>query len=249
MNLKADDTYERKYEENYIYHNQTGAGEGSYSEIGAVELQILINNGLNPKSFLMDFGCGLGRLSTFAIDYLNSGNYLGTEISQTAISTLHDRLSESHKNQIYKIILHDAIELTELEEFIKQTKPVDMICAFSVFTHLPNEDTFNILLKLKEMMSNNSVLVASFIEFNNEYGKRIFLEEAEIPYRQRDLRIRNVVSTKETVLEVFKLAGYKNVKWSKFDENISIDLEIAAKYHVKNVLQLGQSVGVFQKIN
>jgi hypothetical protein len=56
-----------RYEEVYEAHArslppESAIGGGDFDEIGRLELSVLVKEGLQPTSWLFDFGCGTGRL-------------------------------------------------------------------------------------------------------------------------------------------------------------------------------------------
>src|SRR5215467_8155915 len=106
-------------------------GTGDFDAVGKVELAILKLEGLRPESSLLDFGCGVGRLALQAIPYLASGRYLGLDISPTMIENARklagDRLPGMQDQ--YRFEVNEG-------ENIASDSTFDMVCAFSVFTHM-----------------------------------------------------------------------------------------------------------------
>lgn len=79
---------------------------GNWDTIGQLQLEFLIRQGLKPSDKLLDIGCGSLRLGVKAVPYLDEGNYWGTDLNESLLSTGYekeivpsgfgDRLSRSH---------------------------------------------------------------------------------------------------------------------------------------------------------
>ena len=100
---------------------------GAFDAIGKVERQILEHFGLRPGMSL-DVGCGSGRL---AQTLAGSGiQYLGTDVVQALLD-----FAKTKCPQNFAFRLHKALSVPVA------ANSVDMICAFSVFTHLPHDES------------------------------------------------------------------------------------------------------------
>jgi ubiquinone/menaquinone biosynthesis C-methylase UbiE len=89
--------------------------------------------GLKPGDTLVDLGCGTGRLAVHAIPWLGEGGrYIGIDISKTMLAQARRLIDQRIPSPSCSV------------EFLHQTTPhfpllnksVDMVCAFSVFTHM-----------------------------------------------------------------------------------------------------------------
>lgn len=61
-------------------------GQQDWDKHGKMQLEFLKDRGMKPDHFLLDFGCGTGRLATKAVSYLENGHYVGMDISGQAIA-------------------------------------------------------------------------------------------------------------------------------------------------------------------
>lgn len=108
---------------------------GRWDEIGDLQLAYLQANGLTPESKLLDIGCGSLRLGARAVDYLEPGNYWGTDLNAVL-------LDAGYEKEIVPAGLAEKLPRSHLiadEEFAFSGIPadVDFAIATSVFTHLP----------------------------------------------------------------------------------------------------------------
>jgi hypothetical protein len=80
--LKANLPYEDAMRSAVGSHNRS-----EYERFGRLESGVLIMNGLQPDGYVIDVGCGSGRLAKPLSSYL-SGKYLGIDIVPNWSSTL-----------------------------------------------------------------------------------------------------------------------------------------------------------------
>lgn len=108
---------------------------GMWDEIGRMQLDFLVGEGLTPDMRLLDIGCGCLRGGVHFISYLDPGNYCGTDISQALLDAGYDI-------ELLAAGLQDRLPRTNLN--CNATFDADMFgvkfdvaIAQSVFTHLP----------------------------------------------------------------------------------------------------------------
>jgi ubiquinone/menaquinone biosynthesis C-methylase UbiE len=128
---------------------------GQFESLGKMMLWLLIDEGLKPEDCLIDIGCGSGRLSHALIDYLK-GNYLGTDIVSDLLE--HARTLCANRSD-WRFELVNSIAIPAARE------SADMVCAFSVFTHLLHEDAYRYLLEVHRVLRPGGKFVFSFLEF------------------------------------------------------------------------------------
>jgi SAM-dependent methyltransferase len=186
----------------------TSIGDGDFDTIGRVELAILTDAGLTPSSSLLDFGCGTGRLAVHAVPFLSTGSYLGTDISPTmlrhAAALLADRLGA---------VPAHARFATQPDERFPVSTPPDMICAFSVFTHMEHEDVFRYLRSARTASGPGTVFVASCLQLDLPEAQNIFRMSADKAVDERWREVRNVVTSPDLVTQVARLAGWTVAAW------------------------------------
>lgn len=229
------DIYQQLYEIHALSSDDSDAvGRGSYDVIGLLELELLKQAGLAPDSTLVDFGCGTGRLAVQAIGALPQGHYIGIDISKEMLRRLEIRLRELPK-QGRVSLLHQPSDVFPLED-----GSVDMLCAFSVFTHMEHEDTFRYLKDARRVVKPGGRFVFSCLPVDTPLGQYVFLESAGVDVQIRWARVRSVATSRELMQEIARLAGWTTARWYRGDEeNITLPGE-------DKRFAFGQSVAVLE---
>ncbi|WP_295534192.1 galactosyltransferase-related protein [Synechococcus sp. UW140] len=143
---------------------------GLWKQMGTLQFEFLIEQGLKPNHRLLDIGCGSLRLGSHLIPYLQPGNYIGIEKEQSLLDAgllyeLPDRLLEDRKPLL--------IQSSNFEFELMQCY-VDMAIANSLFTHLPAEYILICLKRLRPWLKQGACLYASFFEVSHEYENPIY---------------------------------------------------------------------------
>jgi SAM-dependent methyltransferase len=200
---------------------------GYFDEFGELMLKILVEAGLKPEHYLIDVGCGSGRLTKPAAPYL-TGLYLGTDVVPALLANARNY---GKPNWRFEEVSEIAIP--------EQDDAADVVCFFSVLTHLLHEDSFRYLREAKRVLKRGGRIVFSFLEFRVYETRTVFRQMVE----RRDTRQERVVDqfvsrdaieawADELDLDVLKIVGG--------DEN-----QIAEDG--SGVYSLGQSVCVLEK--
>ena len=218
------------------YEGEQAVGLGPYDQIGRMELDLLRAEGLRPDQSLVDFGCGNGRLAQFAIPYLKGGHYIGIDVSKTFLQQARDRISKLIPDPPCRV---SWMEQPAITHFPMQDHSADMICAFSVFTHMEHEDMFRYLVDALRILRPGARFVFSCLPIDLAAAQQIFVTEAAMDLGQRWRRPRNVVTSTDLVQAVCRLAGWQVVRWYKGDEN-----SIPDEQGIMHIF--GQSVCVLQ---
>ena len=127
---------------------------GNYDTVGILERELLIQHGLKKNDYLIDVGCGSGRLTKPLSDYLK-GRYLGLDIEQSLV----DYAKASVERPDWQFTITEGVHIPE------QDSQADMICFFSVFTHLLFEETYLYLKESMRVLKPGGRIVFSFLEF------------------------------------------------------------------------------------
>jgi SAM-dependent methyltransferase len=124
---------------------------GDFEAFGILMRQILVQAGLRDSDYLCDVGCGSGRLA----HTLNVERYLGTDVVPELIK--YARKLCTKPNWQFVVVKDIAIPADDLS--------ADMVCFFSVFTHLLHEDSYRYLLEAHRVLRAGGKVVFSFLEF------------------------------------------------------------------------------------
>ena len=107
---------------------------GLWDEIGALQYQFLLAQGLQPGHRLLDYGCGTLRGGRFFIDYLEPGRYVGVDISRNVVAKAQELLRNENLADKKPELIWNANASLDFSEVGNQK--FDFIIAQSVFTHL-----------------------------------------------------------------------------------------------------------------
>ena len=124
---------------------------GNFESFGVLMKQILSGAGLRETDYLIDVGCGSGRLA----HVLSINRYLGTDVVPELLA--HARSLCPLPGWRFELV--DDIVIPEADAV------ADMVCFFSVFTHLLHEDSYRYLLEAWRVLKPAGKVVFSFLEF------------------------------------------------------------------------------------
>ncbi len=178
-------TYVKNLLKKFPYDSAMKAAVGTdFEAVGTLERELLIYLGLKPNDYLIDVGCGAGRLANKLQEYL-SGPYLGTDV----VPELLDYARSIVKRPDWRFELADGFRIPE------EAGRADIVSFFSVFTHLRYEESFCYLEDAKRVCKDNGRIIFSFLELPlhreifeitvrdvgvNEYPPNIFLSQDTI---------------------------------------------------------------------
>lgn len=69
---------------------------GQWDELGELQLEFMIAQGLRPEHRLLDVGCGALRAGIRFVDYLQPAGYYGIDINQTLLDAGFERELPEH---------------------------------------------------------------------------------------------------------------------------------------------------------
>jgi SAM-dependent methyltransferase len=118
-------------------------GDG-FEEIGAMEAALVRHFGLPQDGYLVDVGCGAGRLARPLIDLVPD-------------LVAHARKIAARPDWRFEVIDHIAIP--------EAGGAADMVCFFSVLTHLLHEQSYWYLEEARRVLKPGGRIVFSFLEF------------------------------------------------------------------------------------
>lgn len=132
---------------------------GRWEETGLVQMQILLDQGLDPHHHLLDIGAGSLRLGCRAVPYLAAGHYWATDLSG-------DLMRAGHGQELADPSRLPITQLIEDADFSFQGVPqvITHAIAFAVFTHLPMNHLRRALLSLRAACPRLEKLILTVFE-------------------------------------------------------------------------------------
>lgn len=127
---------------------------GEFEAVGILERELLIYFGLKKDDYVIDVGCGSGRLALPLSEYL-TGKYLGIDIMPELVSYARTLVS----NPSWRLEIAKGLSIPEKD------KKADVVCFFSVMTHLLHEETYVYLQEAKRVLKPGGKIVFSFLDF------------------------------------------------------------------------------------
>jgi SAM-dependent methyltransferase len=127
---------------------------GEFEAFGIIERQILIQYGLQPDDYVVDVGCGSGRLAKPLGEYLR-GRYLGIDI----VPDLVDYARVLAGRSDWRFEVAEGLKIPERDG------RAQMVCFFSVLTHLLHEQSYAYLKEARRVLAPGGRIVISFLEF------------------------------------------------------------------------------------
>lgn len=137
---------------------------GLWEQIGQLQFEFLLAQGLQPHDVLLDIACGALRLGVKVIPYLEPGHYLGVEKEEDLIRAgLEQELGpQLRRVKQPRILQSDCFAFDQL------AVPVDVAIAQSLFTHLPPGLIEQCLQNLRPWLKPEGVFYATFFEEEQE---------------------------------------------------------------------------------
>jgi SAM-dependent methyltransferase len=133
---------------------------GLWDELGRLQLDFMLSQGLEPSSRLLDVGCGPLRAGIRFVDYLEPGNYYGVDVNASLLDAgyeveLPDRLREKLPRDHLRAT--DRFDCDFGVEF-------DFAIAQSLFTHISLSHVRLCLYRIAARMRPDGRLFATFFE-------------------------------------------------------------------------------------
>ena len=127
---------------------------GDFESMGCILFDLVRHCGLESDHSVVDVGCGSGRL-TVQLSGLLEGQYLALESDLVALNQPN---ALAHRPE-WRFAAPVGLSLPVADT------SVDMVCFFSVFTHLVHEDSYLYLEEANRVLKPGGKAVMSFLEF------------------------------------------------------------------------------------
>jgi len=214
--LRSTRSYEALYEAHARFTPpHQSVGRGDYEHTGRIELGVLLMEGLKPGDTLVDLGCGTGRLAVHVIPLLARGRYIGIDISKTMLAHARVLLGERVPSPSCSV---ELLQQTT-PDFSLSDKSVDMVCAFSVFTHMEHEDNYRYLQGVRRIIKDGGRFIYSCLPMDLDAAREIFKQQASLDAVERWGGVRNVTTSRDFMDTLARMAGWEPVRWYSGNEH------------------------------
>lgn len=160
---------------------------GGFELIGSIEVGLLRHYGLQQGAYLVDVGCGSGRLAKPLAAWLH-GHYLGIDLVPALVA--HARKISARDDWRFQVIDHIGIPEADGQ--------ADMVCFFSVLTHLTDVQSFWYLEEARRVLKPGGRIVFSFLEFREPAHMKVFLDTVAAAKRKVEMPM-NTFLDRETI--------------------------------------------------
>jgi SAM-dependent methyltransferase len=127
---------------------------GEFMAVGKLTYYLLRSLGLADGQLVVDVGCGSGRLAAQLAPF-GGIRYIGCDV----VGRLVEYASKLSGRPDWRFVHSDGSRIP------CEDGAADFVCFFSVFTHLPHEDTFRYFRESARVLKPGGRLVFSFLEF------------------------------------------------------------------------------------
>jgi len=138
---------------------------GQWEEMGGLQFDFLRSQGLEPKHYFLDVGCGCLRGGVHFIEYLDKGHYYGIDKDNDVLSAGRDRELKKYDLENKEPLLKQMQDFG----FSRLGQKFDYALAESVFTHIPLNDIVRCLINIEQVLVEGGKFYATF--FENKDGK------------------------------------------------------------------------------
>jgi SAM-dependent methyltransferase len=162
----ADPDYRRQFSAAQIERGDHRKHVGGlWDEIGRLQLDFLVEQGLTPEQRFLDVACGALRAGIHFVDYLDAGNYYGIDINGDLLDAGYDiELPEHLREKLPRSQLQVA-ERFECDFGVS----FDFAIAQSLFTHVPLNSIRLCMYRVAQQMRPGGRLFVTFNEFPRSF--------------------------------------------------------------------------------
>jgi SAM-dependent methyltransferase len=147
-------------------HRLRVGGPGVWKEIGLLQFEFLVDQGLRPEHYMLDIGCGSLRGGQHFIPYLEPGHYFGVERQADLMEAGLQLEIDPEVARLKRPVLVPMDDFA----FERLDQTFDFALAQSVFTHLSLNAIMRCLVNVARVLRADGRFYASF--FENRGGKR-----------------------------------------------------------------------------
>lgn len=190
---------------------------GAFDEIGELERDLLVAEGLQDDGLIVDIGCGAGRLAIRLRDRLGLA-YVGIDV----VPELLEFARQAAQRPDWRF---DLVARTEIP---CAAGAATMCAAFSVFTHLPENVCLDYLAEMRRVLKRDGVAVFSFLDADLPAHKKLLGRGVRRFLLTRTAFARNIGYSKGRISDWAARSGF-------------------AVRRIESPSRLGQSIAVFKR--
>jgi len=142
---------------------------GLFDEMAEWQIDFLKSKGLEESDQVLDVGCGVLRGGIPLIQYLDTGNYAGMDISREALHVGGQRLEEEELDWKNPVLIHNSDLYFEEEGF--SSREFDFIWVQSVFTHLPRNHIEQFFQNVGKVLAKDGCIYATYYRSDNGFRR------------------------------------------------------------------------------
>jgi SAM-dependent methyltransferase len=211
---------------------------GEFEAFGTIEAAILRHYGLRASDSLVDIGCGAGRL-TRALAPWFEGSYLGTDVVPSLLRTAR---KEGRPGWQFALVRDVTIPMAD--------GAADVVCFYSVLTHLPHEASYLYLEEARRVLRPGGRVVFSFLEYRSPAHWLVFENSVAAIRQRRAGQTLNVFITRSAIEAWVARLGFDVVEL-RDGSDAFVPLEHPVTLDDGTVMEqfgcLGQSIAVLER--
>ena len=148
------------------WHRRTIGNLDLWDELGTLQLDYLVEQGLEPPHYLLDVGCGPLRAGVHFIRYLEPERYYGVDKNEGVLERARAVELERYG------VAEKRPSLVAMDDFgfDRLGQRFEFAIAQSVFTHLPLNSIVRCVMEMERALVEGGRFYATF--FENPDGKR-----------------------------------------------------------------------------
>jgi len=151
---------------------------GNFDTMGLIQRDLLVAHGLRPDGVVVDVGCGSGRLALPLASYLDdNGHYTGTDVVPQLVKYARKLVGRPD----WKFRVVEDLRIPAPKD------SADIVCFFSVMTHLRHEHSYRYLRAAKRVVKPTGRIIVSFLEFSVPAHWAVFEQNYEDPFADKPL--------------------------------------------------------------
>lgn len=189
---------------------------GEWDRLGDMLSDFAMQHGVSDGMRLLDFGCGSGRLPYYLNQKCRLSGYVGLDVVEELLAYARERVQAPG----YVFQTNHALSLpADLGEF-------DVICSFSVFTHLLQTEIYLYLRDMKQALVPGGRLMFSFIEMATHWSVFELSCEAHAHHGQPHPHLNQFIE-KSQVSAMLEHLGFEHIRFIEGEHGIGQTVALA----------------------